>query len=107
MRTRCAIRRTDSLNGREKVVAKNGPFSLTFCQIVALMLLHRSVFAGCLLVAILFPPFVEMKVALSMEEESQRTFQGGNVRQNAGAACRRGPSSGRDSFAGASGAPRR
>jgi hypothetical protein len=36
------------LNGREKVVEKKGPFSPTFCQIVALMLLHRSVFAGCL-----------------------------------------------------------
>jgi hypothetical protein len=47
------------LNGREKVVAKNGPFSLTFCQIVALMLPHRSVFAGCLLVAILFPPLLK------------------------------------------------
>ena len=45
-----------SLNGREKVVEKNGPFSLVFSQIVALMLPHRSVFAGCLLVAILFPP---------------------------------------------------
>jgi hypothetical protein len=44
-----------SLSGREKVVEKNGPFSLLFCQIVALMLPHRSVFAGCLLVAILFP----------------------------------------------------
>jgi hypothetical protein len=44
------------LNGREKVVEKNGPFSLTFCQIVALMLPHRSVFAGCLFVVILFPP---------------------------------------------------
>jgi hypothetical protein len=31
------------LNGREKVVAKNGPFSLAFCQIVALMFLHRNV----------------------------------------------------------------
>ena len=35
-----------SLNGREKVVAKNGPFSLTFCQIVAVMLPHRSSVAG-------------------------------------------------------------
>jgi hypothetical protein len=34
------------LDGREKVVAKNGPFSLTFCQIVTLMLPHRSVVAG-------------------------------------------------------------
>jgi hypothetical protein len=31
------------LTGREKVIAKNGPFSLTFCQIVALMFPHRSV----------------------------------------------------------------
>jgi hypothetical protein len=37
------------MNGREKVVEKNGPFSLTFCQIVALMLPHRSLFAGGLL----------------------------------------------------------
>ena len=44
------------LEGREKVVAKNGLFSLTFCQIVVLMLPHRSLFAGCSLVAILFPP---------------------------------------------------
>ena len=35
------------------------PFSLTFCQIVALMLPHRSVFAGLLLVAILFPPLLK------------------------------------------------
>jgi hypothetical protein len=32
-----------SLNGRAKVVAKNGPFSLVFCHIVAFMLLQRSV----------------------------------------------------------------
>ena len=31
-----------------------------------------------LLVAILFPPLFEMKLALSQEEESQCTFQGGN-----------------------------
>ena len=35
-----------SLSGREKVVEKNGPFSLTFSQIVALMFAHRGVFAG-------------------------------------------------------------
>ena len=35
------------------------PFSLTFCQIVALMLPHRSWFAGLLLVAILFPPLLK------------------------------------------------
>jgi hypothetical protein len=45
--------------GGEKVVAKNGPLSLVFCQIVALMLPHRSVFAGCLFVAILFPPLLK------------------------------------------------
>lgn len=32
------------------------PFSLLFCQMVALMLPHRSWLAGLLLVAILFPP---------------------------------------------------
>ena len=32
-----------------------------------------------LLVAILFPPLFEMKVALSREEESQQTFLGGNT----------------------------
>ena len=37
-----------SLNGREEVVEKNGPFSLRFSQIVALMLPHRSRFAGLL-----------------------------------------------------------
>jgi hypothetical protein len=42
-----------SLNGREKVVEKNGPFSLTFCQIVALMLPHRSRFAGLLFPALM------------------------------------------------------
>src|SRR5574337_479554 len=35
--------------GREKVVEKNRPFSLTFCRIVALMLPHRSVVTGRLL----------------------------------------------------------
>jgi hypothetical protein len=43
-----------------------GPFSLIFCQIVALMLPHRSVFAGCLLVAILVPPLLKW-LALSQE----------------------------------------
>jgi hypothetical protein len=42
-----------------KNCAKNGPFSLTFCQIVALMLPHRSQFEGLLLVAILFPPLLK------------------------------------------------
>jgi hypothetical protein len=51
--------------------------------------------------------FVEMKLALSQEEESQRTFQRGNMRQRPLPACRRGISDGSDSVAGASGAPRR
>ena len=45
-----------------EVVAKNGPFSLTFCQIVALMFPHRSVVAGRLdelVVAMVFPPCVK------------------------------------------------
>jgi hypothetical protein len=37
------------VNDREKVVEMSGPLSLTFCQIVALILLHRSVLAGLLL----------------------------------------------------------
>jgi hypothetical protein len=48
-----------------------------------------------------------MKLALSQEEESQRTFHGGNLRQRPLSACRRGKSGGSDSFTGASGAPRR
>src|SRR3989442_6148865 len=51
--------------------------------------------------------FVEMKLALSQEEESQRTVQEGNTRQRPSPVCRRGTSSGSDSGAGASGAPRR
>ena len=51
--------------------------------------------------------FVEMKLALVQEEESQRTFQGGNVRQRPSPACRRGTNGGSDSLTGASGAPRR
>ena len=43
------------------------------------MLPQRSVWVGfLLLVAILFPPLFEMKLALSRKEESQCTFQGGN-----------------------------
>jgi len=41
------------------VVEKNGPFSLWFRQIVALMVLHRSVCTGLLLVPILFPPLLK------------------------------------------------
>ena len=51
--------------------------------------------------------FVEMKLALSQEEESQRTVHGGNLRQGLLPACRRGLSGGSDSEASASGAPRR
>jgi hypothetical protein len=66
------------------VVEKNVPFSLIFSQIVALTIPRRSVVKGLLLfVAILFPPFFEMKLALSRTEESQSTFQGGNRVQNA------------------------
>jgi len=46
-----------SLNSTGKCLEKSGPFSLTFCQIVALMFPHRSVVAGRLdewLVAICF-----------------------------------------------------
>jgi hypothetical protein len=42
-----------------KNCAKNGPFSLTFGQIVALILPHCSWFAGLLLVAIVFPPLLK------------------------------------------------
>ncbi len=51
-----------SLHGRGKVVAKSGPFPLTFCHIVALMFPHRNVVDGRLdelLVAILFSPCVK------------------------------------------------
>lgn len=95
-----------SFNGREKVVEKNGPFSLTFCQIVAYVATSqcvRGLFVGSHRVS----SSVEMKLALSQEEESQRTFQGGNVRQRPLPACRRGISGGSDSLTGASGAPRR
>jgi len=51
--------------------------------------------------------FVEMKLALSQEEESQRTVHRGNTRQRPSPACRRGISGGSDSKTGASGAPRR
>ena len=44
------------LEWAENVATKKGPFSLSFCQIVALMFPHRSVFVGLLLPAILFPP---------------------------------------------------
>ena len=80
MRFRCAGRPDSSLKGREKVVAKNGPFSLVFRHIMALMLPQRSVREGfLLLIAILFPPLFEMKLALSGEEESQGTFQRENI----------------------------
>ena len=50
--------------------------------------------------------FVEMKLALSQEEESQCTVHRGNLRQWPSPACRRGTSGGSDSLTGASGAPR-
>lgn len=96
------------LNGRGKVVAKNHPFSLVFSQIVALIFIHRSWFAGFLLfVAISLPPWLEMKLALAQAEESQGTFRGRNTRQRPWPASRRGPSSGSDSLTGAIDAPRR
>ena len=59
------------------------------------MLPHRSVFAGRLdelLVAILFPHYVELKLALAQEEESQRTVHGGNSARidHEGFYCNRG-----------------
>jgi hypothetical protein len=48
-----------------------------------------------------------MKLALSQEEESQRTVHGGHVRQGLLPACRRGTRGGSDSGTDASGAPRR
>jgi hypothetical protein len=51
--------------------------------------------------------FVEMKLALSQKEESQRAVHEGNMRQRPSLACRSGISGGSDSIAGASGAPRR
>jgi hypothetical protein len=47
----------------EKGRGEKGPFSLTFCQIVAWMLPHRRVVAGRLdelLVAMMFPPWCEL-----------------------------------------------
>src|SRR5512145_1831011 len=59
-----------------KVVEKNGPFLLVFSQIVALTIPRRSVVAGLLLVvAILFPPWFEMKLALSRERECQSCWR--------------------------------
>ena len=59
-----------------KTCAKNGPFSLSFCQIVALMLPHLSAFEGLLCFLL-----VEMKLALAQEEESRRTVHGGRRRR--------------------------
>src|SRR6476660_6260898 len=50
--------------------------------------------------------FVEMKLALAQEEESQRTVHGGNSKQWPLPACRRGTSGGSDNHTGASGATR-
>jgi hypothetical protein len=70
------------LNGREKVVEKNGPCSPTFCQMVAVFNVAapqrvRGFVVGSHLVSSL----LEMKLALSQEEESQRAVHGGSVRQ--------------------------
>jgi hypothetical protein len=46
-------------NVRVKFVEKKGPFTLIFCQVVALVFPHRSIFTGLLLVANLFPPFLK------------------------------------------------
>jgi hypothetical protein len=48
-----------------------------------------------------------MRLALSREEESQRTVHRGNVKQRPSPACRRGLSGGSNNGTGASGAPRR
>ena len=72
-----------SLTGHEKVVAKNGPFSLTFCQVVTLMFPHHSVVSGRL----------DDWVALSQEEERHHTGHSGHARQKLEPACRRGPHS--------------
>ena len=52
-------------------MAKNDPFSLTFRQIVALMLLQRSVDAGRLDERLLPGCFLlcDLKISLSREEE--------------------------------------
>lgn len=63
-----------------EVVEKNEPFSLEFSQIVALMLPYCSVLAGLLLVAILIPPWFELKVSLSRKEERHRTDHRENTR---------------------------
>lgn len=57
---------------------KNGPFSLTLCQIMALMFPHRSVVAGRLdelWVALFFPPLWIFKISLSREEETAQFTQ--------------------------------
>ena len=63
----------------------------------------RGLFVGSHLVSSL----LKCALALSQEEESQCTFQGGNWRQKPSPACRRGSSGGSYSETGASVAPRR
>jgi hypothetical protein len=58
-------------------VEKNGPFALIFSQMVALTIPRLSVVVGCLFGSHLVSSFIEMKLALSQEEESQCTFQEG------------------------------
>ena len=104
-----------SLNGREKIVEKNGPFGplpappaggavLPDCR---LDVAASQPVPGFVVGSHLGSSLCEMKLALSRRQESQRTFQGGTTRQRPVPANRRGPSGGSDGLAGASGAPRR
>jgi hypothetical protein len=63
---------------------------VTFCQIVALILPHRSVFAVCCCSHRVSA--IEMKLALSQEEESQCTVHRGNSARidHEGFYCNRG-----------------
>jgi hypothetical protein len=86
-----------SLNGRENVVPKNGPFSMVFSQIAALMLPHHSWFAGWLLAAIVCPPWLKCgglsrrkrRVHAPFIEEARRRRQPANRRGARGGSDRR------------------
>jgi hypothetical protein len=65
-----------------KTCAKNGPFSLTFCQMVTLMLPHRSRFAGLLLVVILFPPWCELRYRMRDTQGAAELYRAA-IRQDA------------------------
>jgi hypothetical protein len=95
MRSHCARPRTDPSHLAD--ILPDGRFDVSASQRVR----------GFVVDSHLVSSFVEMKLALSREDESQGTFQGGNVRQRPSPACRRGTSGGSDSETGASGAPRR